>query len=117
MATLINQSTYTQSTAQAETQFTLPLPHTTEGRYQVAVYNASTETELEVIVYVDSDGEQSEQRAESGRWNVYEYGVQNGVSRQVKGLGLYNATYWIKTVALSSFSTSFGVTVKVFDMG
>lgn len=117
MATLINQSTYTQSTSQAETQFTLPLPHTSEGRYQVAVYNSSTETELEVIVYVDSDGEQGEARSESGRWNVYEYGVQNGVSRQVKGLGLYNATYWIKTVALSSFSTSFGVTVKVFDMG
>lgn len=117
MATVANQSTYTQSTSQAETQFTLPTPITTEGRYHVAVYNASSETELECIVYIDSDGEQGEQRAEVARFDVYAYGVQNGKCRQVTGLGLYNTTYWVKTVTKSSFSSSFGVTVKVFNAG
>lgn len=117
MATVVNQNSYMQSTSQAESQFALPLPAAPEGRYQVAVYNASTETELRAIVYVQSAGEQNEQRAEVARFNVQKYGVQNGASQQVKGLGLYNATYWIKTVARSTFSTPVGVTVKVFDVG
>jgi len=115
--TLANSATYTQSSSQQETQFTLPTPVTEEGRYEVAVYNASTQTALQVIVYVHSGGEQSEDRAEVLRFDVPVYGTQNGIAQQVKGLGLYDTTYWVKTVAKSTFSTSFGVTVKVFNMG
>lgn len=114
---LANSDTYTQASSQEETQFTLPTPITAEGRYQIAVYNSSGETGLLVIVYVHSDDEQSEDRAEVLRFEVPEYGTQNGISQQVKGLGLYDTTYWVKTVATSSFSFNFDVTVKVFDMG
>jgi hypothetical protein len=115
--TLVNSSSYTQTSSQQETQFTLPTPITAEGRYEVAVYNASTQTALTVIVYVHSGSEQGEDRAEVLRFDVPVFGSQNGIAQQVKGLGLYDTTYWIKTVAKSTFSSSFGVTVKVFDMG
>jgi|GEM_PF-4635541 hypothetical protein len=115
--TLANSATYTQSSSVQETQFTLPTPVTEEGRYEIAVYNASSQTALTVIVYVHSGGEQSEDRAEVARFTAQTFGIQNGIAQQVKGLGLYDTTYWVKTVAQSSFSTNFGVTVKVFNMG
>jgi hypothetical protein len=117
MASVANTDSYTQSSSQEEVQFTLPTPVTTEGRYIVAVYNGSTETELEAIVYIHADGEEGEDRAEVARFDVHEYGLQNGVARQVLGLGLYDTTYWVKTVAKSSFTFPFGVTVKVFNAG